>query len=225
MDGSVAVRFFRSRFRSAGDIERAHYEKKYLKSALDFHGVNLPFVRKAAAEFVRAHELDAASLRSVTEALFDTNFHDLRSAGIAVLERRRELLALGDVPWLLELVRKSPGWAHVDWLAIKVIGPTVQNQRTMPRLLRTWSRDEDFWVRRTALLAQHDALRAGGGDFGLFEEMATPLLDETEFFIRKAIGWVLRETSKKSPDLVRAFVAKHRERMSGLTLREASKYI
>ncbi|WP_394841341.1 DNA alkylation repair protein [Pendulispora brunnea] len=225
MDGSVAVRFFRSRFRSAGDSERARYEKKYLKSALDFHGVTLPFVRKAALEFARAHELDTASLRSVTEALFETNFHDLRSAGIAVLERRRELLGLGDVPWLLELVRKSPGWAHVDWLAIKLIGPTVQDQRTMPRLLRAWSRDEDFWVRRTALLAQHDALLAGGGDFGLFEEIAAPLLDETEFFIRKAIGWVLRATSKKRPELVRAFVARHGERMSGLTRREASKYI
>jgi 3-methyladenine DNA glycosylase AlkD len=92
-------------------------------------------------------------------------------------------------------------------------------------VLGSWAKDGDLWVRRTALLAQHDALRAGAGDFGLFERIAASLLVEKEFFIRKAIGWVLREVSKKRPELVFGFIARHRSDMSGLTLREASKYL
>ena len=94
-----------------------------------------------------------------------------------------------------------------------------------PPRLRTWARDRDFWVRRTALLAQLRALRHGGGDFALFAEIAAPMLEEREFFIRKAIGWVLREVSKKRPELVRDFLAEHGARASGLTRREASKYL
>ena len=80
-------------------------------------------------------------------------------------------------------------------------------------------------MRRTALLAQLRALRHGGGDFALFAEIAAPMLEEREFFIRKAIGWVLREVSKKRPELVRDFLAEHGARASGLTRREASKYL
>jgi 3-methyladenine DNA glycosylase AlkD len=90
-------------------------------------------------------------------------------------------------------------------------------------MLRRWAGDEDFWVRRTALLAQLDELRAGGGDFALFGELAVPMLGEKEFFIRKAIGWILRDTSKRRPELVRDFVAEHGGAMSGLTFREATR--
>ena len=89
--------------------------------------------------------------------------------------------------------------------------------------LRRWARDRDFWVRRTALLAQLDALRRGGGDFDLFAEIAAPMLGEKEFFIRKALGWVLREVSKKRPALSHAFLRRHLGALSGLTLREGAK--
>jgi len=116
-------------------------------------------------------------------------------------------------------VRASACWAQVDHLATKVIGSIAGvNAR-----LRGWARDPDFWVRRTALLAQHDALRAGAGDFELFAEIAAPMLEEREFFVRKAIGWVLREVSKRRPELTAAFLREHAGRVSGLTFREGSR--
>ncbi len=216
-----AVDFFRKRFRAAGSAERARYEKAYMKSALAFHGVDMATVRGAAAEFARAHALDHDGLVDAVEALYATDWFDLRSAAIGVLERKRALVGGDDATWLISLVRRSACWAHVDWIATKIV------PRTLPaapgKLLRAWARDDDFWVRRTALLATLDELRAGGGDFALFEELAVPMLGEREFFIRKAIGWVLRDTSKKRPELVRDFVAEHGAKMSGLTLREATR--
>jgi len=216
-----AVDFFRTRFRAAGKPERAKYERAYMKSALDFHGVDAAAIRGACAEFVKAQSLDHDGLVGVVDALYATDWFDLHSAAVGVLERKRKLVGVGDAAWLIGLVRASACWAHVDWLATKIMPHALPDK---PRtLLRTWARDDDFWVRRTALLSQLDALRAGGGDFALFGELAVPMLGEKEFFIRKAIGWILRDTSKKRPELVREFVAEHRAAMSGLTLREATR--
>lgn len=215
--------FFRERFEKQGSRTRAVAEKRYMKSELSFHGVGIPQIRAACSEFLRHETLDHERLVATASALFAGPFHDERCAAIDLLERRRALLSTKDVPWLVSLVRASPGWAHVDWLAAKVIGPLVQDTPRMKRWLEAWARDEDLWVRRTALLAQLVALRGGAGDFALFESIAAPMLPEREFFIRKAIGWVLRETAKKRPALVRAFLARHGEAMSGLTRREAEK--
>jgi len=217
----TAVEFFRKRFAAAGKAERATYERAYMKSALKFHGVDAATVRATCAEFCKAHALDHDALVGVVDALYATDWFDLHSAAVGVLERRRKLVGVGDAAWLIGLVRCSACWAHVDWLATKIVPHALPEK---PRtLLRGWARDDDFWVRRTALLAQLDALRAGGGDFALFAELAVPMLGEKEFFIRKAIGWVLRDTSKKRPELVRQFVDAHAGEMSGLTLREATR--
>jgi 3-methyladenine DNA glycosylase AlkD len=217
----AAVDFFRKRFAAAGKAERATYEQAYMKSALKFHGVDAATVRAVASEFCRAHALDHDALVGAVDALYATDWFDLHSAAVGVLERHKKLLALDDAAWLVTLVRRSGCWAHVDWLATKIVPHALPDKPG--KLLRSWARDDDFWVRRTALLAQLDALRAGGGDFALFAELARPMLPEKEFFIRKAIGWVLRDTSKKRPELVRDFVVAHRAAMSGLTLREATR--
>ncbi len=80
-------------------------------------------------------------------------------------------------------------------------------------------------MRCTAILAQHDLLKRGEGDWPLFTRLVDAMLDDKEFFVRKAIGWVLRETSKKRPKLVSDCLLPRRERVSGLTLREGAKYL
>lgn len=222
----AAGSFFRTRFSRMGSSERAAAEKAYMKSALRFHGVTIPVVRTACRDFVREHpDLTRADLRALATALFGQGFFDLRSAAVGVLELTRAELRPSDLSWLVELCRRAAAWAHVDWLAAKVIGPVLELDPSKNRRIRAWAKDESEWVRRTALLAQHDALRAGGGDFALFEAIAVPMLSEKSFWIRKAIGWVLREVSKKRPALVRAFVRRHGASMSALSRREATKYV
>jgi 3-methyladenine DNA glycosylase AlkD len=213
------VEFFRGRFAAAGTAERARYERAYMKSALRFHGVDAATVRRASAEYCKGCELAHDGLVALVEALYATDWFDLHSAAIGVLERKRTLLSSDDASWLIGLVRASGCWAHVDWLATKIVPHALPD--APHKLMRAWARDDDLWVRRTALLAQLDTLRAGGGDFALFTELALPMLDDKEFFIRKAIGWVLRDTSKRRPELVADLVRAHGHAMSGLTRREA----
>ena len=217
-----AIDFFKKRFAAAGTAERATYERAYMKSELRFHGIDAATIRDACAEFAKAHpELDHDGVVAAVDALYATDWFDLHSAAIGILERKRKLLGSKDAAWLIDLVHQSGCWAHVDWLATKIVPHALPEKPS--RLLRAWARDDDFWVRRTALLAQLDALRAGGGDFELFGALAVPMLGEKEFFIRKAIGWVLRDTSKRRPELVAEFVREHGAAMSGLTRREATR--
>jgi 3-methyladenine DNA glycosylase AlkD len=219
----TAVGFFRRRFQRDGNAASAKAQRAYMKSTLQFHGVDAKQLRQAAREFCDDHALDHDALVVAVDALYATDNFDLHSAAVAMLERQRPLLSPRDAGWLISLIRRSACWAHVDWLATKMI-PHALGARP-GKQLRAWARDDDFWVRRTALLARLDVLRAGAGDFELFCELAVPMLGEKEFFIRKAIGWVLREVSKKRPALVSAFVKARGEEMSGLTRREATKYL
>jgi 3-methyladenine DNA glycosylase AlkD len=227
-DPAAVVAAVARRYRRQGTAARGSAEKAYLKSPLRFHGVTVPDVRRQAAELVRRQipELaDRPRLLSLASAFYDTDFHDLHSTAIALLERRQALLVPGDLAWLCALVRRSANWAHVDWLVTKVMGPIIARAPAAARrrTLRSWARDPDFWVRRAALLAQLDQLRAGEGDFSLFATLAAPMLTEKEFFIRKAIGWVLREVGHKRPQLAFEFLRAHRAQLSGLTLREGSR--
>jgi len=166
-----------------------------------------------------------AQVLALVRALWKTTNHEMRSAGIALLERHQPALEARDMPLLESLLRASRSWAYVDWLCTRVVAPLVERDRSLTRVLRRWARDPDFWIRRSALLSLLPALRRGGGDFELFERLAVPMLDESEFFIRKAIGWVLRDVSHRRPALTAGFVRRHAARLSGVTWREAAKYI
>jgi 3-methyladenine DNA glycosylase AlkD len=224
--GSATAGFFTRRLRSAGSPARAKGEKAYLKSELRFWGTGQQPIHAAVRDYCEAHpELTRVDLRAIAETLYASDVHELRSSAIGVLERTRERLDARDLPWLIALVRRSKSWAYVDWIAPKVIGNIVARDPRARERLVAWAKDEDFWVRRAALLAEHDALRAGGGDFALWSRLAASMLHEREFFIRKAIGWVLREVSKKRPALTYEFLRKHRERVSRLSLLEGAKYL
>ena len=98
-------------------------------------------------------------------------------------------------------------------------------RKVVKAILDRWATDDDFWVRRSALLALLLPLRRGGGDFARFGRYADAMLEEREFFIRKAIGWVLRDTSRKRPELVYAWLRPRVARASGVTVREAVKHL
>ena len=223
---SATRRFFERRCRAAGTPARAAGSKAYLKSDLHFYGTTMPDLRAAVKDFAREHpDLTRAELRKIVENLWSTDVFELRSAGVALLSEYSALLEERDLPWLLGFVRLSKTWAHVDWLAADVIGGVVGESKTALRRLPAWARDDNFWVRRTALLAQLRPLSHEAGDFALFARLAAPMLGEKEFFIRKAIGWVLREVSKKRPKLTFEFLRDHREEVSTLTLSEGAKYL
>jgi len=209
-----------------GDPSRAEFERRYLKSELRFIGCGVPALRAVAKAFLRAHtQLDRAGLLALIQALWSEPVHERRLLAVELLTLRAQTLEPADLAIVEWLLREARTWALVDGLAEQVAGTLIARFPELNEVLDRWSADADFWIRRSALLALLQPLRGGDGDFERFGRYADAMLDEKEFFIRKAIGWILREIGKKRPELVLLWLEPCVTRVSGVTLREAVKYL
>jgi 3-methyladenine DNA glycosylase AlkD len=210
--------------RALGDPTRAVSEKAYLKSTLDHLGASVPAVRSVAKAFARDHgDIAHDDLTALAAALWSAPVHERRMATVELLDLFGDRLTPGDIDLLERLLREARTWALVDGLAANVVGRLVERHVELGDVLDRWSTDGDFWIRRSALLALLVPLRRGEGDFERFGRYADAMLEETEFFIRKAIGWVLRDTARKRPALVHDWLLPRAARASGVTVREAVK--
>lgn len=210
--------------RAAGTPGRAAQERAYLKSSIEHYGVTVPDGRAVAKAFARRHpDLDHRQVCALAEALWQVPVHERRRLAVELLERFVDQLGPADGAMLERMLRESRTWALVDELAPSVVGPLVERHPELGATLDRWAVDDDFWLRRAALLALLLPLRRGAGDFDRFARYADPLLADPQFFIRKAIGWVLRDTAKRRPDLVAGWLLPRAGRASGVTIREAVK--
>ena len=115
-------------------------------------------------------------------------------------------------------------WDYVDEVAARRVGPILRSDPTgVTPILRGWARDPDLWRRRVAIIAQLGSREAT--DTELLAYVVDANLSDPDFFIRKAIGWALREHTKTDPAWVRHFVAARAGLMAPLSRREAMRLI
>jgi 3-methyladenine DNA glycosylase AlkD len=227
-DPAAVGDFIESELAKMADPVRAEKERVYLKSELVFLGVGVPATRRLARASWRQNDgLDHDGLIATVNRLWGSDIHEQRMATVELLKLSPAVaLSIDDRPMLEHLLRTARTWAYVDSLAADVVGTLVVSSPTAWNpVLDQWASDEDFWIRRSALLSLLVPLRQGGGDFGRFSRYADAMLDEREFFIRKAIGWVLRDTSRRRPELVADWIEPRVARASGVTVREAVKHL
>ncbi|TDC68878.1 DNA alkylation repair protein, partial [Actinomadura sp. GC306] len=201
----------------------------YLKSDFVHVGVPVPVVRKVAVSAVK-DAVAREELLALAEALWGVTeggrpVHEARVAAIEVLVRRLALLEPGDVAVAERFVRDSASWVYVDNLAEKVVGRLVIRYPELGAVLDAWAGDPYMWIRRTAMLALLAGVRSGEPDLGRIGQFGDVLIGEREFFIRKALGWVLRELSKKDPGWVTEWVEPRVGVISGVTIREAVRHL
>lgn len=183
-------------------------------------------MRQTVRALTRDHAaLDRQRLVTLVSLLWRRRQFERRMMAVLILEAFEPLLQPADMTLLERLIRQSKTWALVDELAIVITGPLVERFPELLRVLDRWAVDDDFWLRRSAMLALLRPLRHGHGDFTRFTRYADVMLEEREFFVRKAIGWILRETAKKRPDLVYRWLLPRCAIASGVTVREAVKYL
>ena len=213
------------RLRAIGTAKRAIGEKAYLKSDLDFTGTLVSQTRAEVKRLASELALDHDQLVELAAELWSKPVFERRLAAIMFLQRFPSLVSVADLPFLERLIRESRTWALVDYLAVDVLGRLVEaDPDGASPAMGAWATDGDFWIRRASLLAELRPIRRGA-DPDRFLRRAEPMLEEREFFIRKAIGWVLRETGKRRPDVVATWLAPRTARASGVTMREAVKYL
>ncbi len=211
---------------AVGTPERAEKERAYLKSDLRFYGATLPQTHRVVADAWHQHgALDHDTLIATVDLLWATGVFECRMAAEDLLDRGSAMLTRSDVPLLERLLREAKTWALVDGLAAGPVGDLDRRPPGIGDVIERWAADPDFWLRRSALLAHLGSLRRGEGDLVRFLRLADGMLDEKEFFIRKAIGWVLRDAARRRPAEVTEWLEPRIGRVSGVTIREAVKHL
>lgn len=212
----------------AADPERAPAMQAYMKSAMPFHGVPAPVARKIFRTAIDAHPLpDRPTWLDTVAALWTEATHrEERYGALALAGHRRYRTYQGAdlLPFYAHLVRTGAWWDLVDDVASHLVGPILLSHHAAAApVIRSWAADQDLWLRRTAVICQLGA--KDRTDVELLTAAIDANLDDRDFFLRKAIGWALRQYARTDPDWVRAFVAARADRLSDLSRREALKHL
>jgi 3-methyladenine DNA glycosylase AlkD len=224
--GAALLSQIETALRPLADPAQAVPMRAYMLDQFAFLGIRATPRRLALRGLPRLNTWTAADLLAVAEALWEMPEREFQYVAVDLLAKHHRQLELASLPSLLQLVQRRAWWDTVDGLA-GVVGDILlrgrAGQTDVQRPMDDWLGHPSLWVRRVAMLHQL-GWRAQTDQARLFR-YALALAPETEFFIRKAIGWALRDYARTQPDAVRAFLVAHAAVLSGLTRREAGKHL
>jgi 3-methyladenine DNA glycosylase AlkD len=218
----------RAALEARADPARAKGQQAYMKSAMPYRGLTAPALRAALRNVFVAHPItERATWTATVRELWDeATYREERYAAIGLVRHpahhawARERAV---IPLLRHLIVTGAWWDYVDDLATHCVGPILAAHPQEAGRIRAWATDDDMWLRRTAILAQ--LIFAADTDRQLLLDCIEPNLLDREFFIRKAIGWALRQFARTDPNWVAAVVADWADRLSPLSRREALKHL
>jgi len=215
----------RSGLAARADPEKAPGMQAYMKSAMPFLGVQKP-ARTALAREVFT-PLDFAAWEAAVRTLWrEATYREERYMALALAGHRlyREHRTMAALPLFDELIVTGAWWDFVDEVAAGLLGELLDSDgAALAPVLRRWAHDDEKWRRRAAIVSQ--VRRKERTDVALLYDCIEPSRGEREFFLRKGIGWALREHAKTDPGWVRSYVAANSARLSGLSRREALKHL
>lgn len=217
----------RAALAEAADPARAAKMQAYMKSELPYHGVPMAKVEQVERALFRELSFADASEweRAVLELWEGARFREERYVALALTAHRsaRAFQTPTAMPLYERLIVEGAWWDLVDELAHRVGGILRTHPQPMRKLLLKWSQDENLWKRRVAILSQLEFEEAT--DAAFLYACIEPSLGSKEFFLRKAIGWALRQYAHTNPEEVRRYVREHESRLSPLSKREALKHL
>ena len=220
--------------------ERAKKEAEYLYSENKHYGTTAAQNRIYFKHIKpKLKNLSKQEIVNISAELWESDIHEVKMLALSILGLKTSELTIKDIPLIEKMMRESRGWVYLDNLIIPLMPNILEKNPKAYEYLRKWIKDDDFWVRRSALVAQVLFFRKNvGGDKELFFELAKSQFDEAwidkiytdnlqrkraKFFIRKAIGWTIREISIKDPKTAYSFLKQNKNKMSGLSFRDGSR--
>ena len=220
----------RAALREAADPALAPGQQAYMKSALPFRGLTSPELKALLRPLLADAGLrigDRATWESAVRELWDGATHrEERYAATALAGHRayRAWQDAGTLSLYRHLVVTGAWWDHVDEVATHLVGPIlVSDKEKATPVVWSWATDEDLWLRRAAVIAQLGA--RDRTDLALLRHAIEANLDDPSFWLRKAVGWALRQYARTDPEWVRDRVAEWDGRLSALSRREALKHL
>jgi 3-methyladenine DNA glycosylase AlkD len=213
------------RLAAAADPSRAPGMRAYMKSAMPYLGVAVPAVRTATRAAAREHPSTTVTQLGATATVLwrgathrEHRYAATELTGLRIADGALELLPLYE-----EMITAGAWWDHVDAVAHRVGRLVLAHPQELRPVLLAWSSKADRWLRRASIIAQL------GAKARTEKELLTAVIDanatEEDFFVRKAIGWALRDYARTNPDWVAEFVVARTGVLSPLSRREATKHL
>lgn len=217
--------FVAARLAAVADPAKAGPMAAYMKTDMPFYGAQkparVPIVREVIRDFPPEHRTD---YRNAVVALWSQPHREERYVAIEYASAFPQYITVSSLPLYRKLIVEGAWWDLVDAIAVHLVGHVLAHHRdAATATVSGWIDDPDLWLRRTSIICQIG--RKEATDTELLFGACARRMHEKEFFIRKAIGWALRDFAKTDPEAVIAFVTEHRERLSGLSFREATKHL
>ena len=210
------------------DAHRAAGAQAYMKSVMPYHGVSTPLLRESCMKIFAGLELSSRTIwRDHVLSLWrGAKFREERYVAIALTGHKlaKPFQTSAAMPLYEEIIVTGAWWDYVDDVASHRVGPILRDYpEAMKRKMLAWSKSSNLWKRRTSIICQLGFKQHT--DLDLLYACIDPSMDSKEFFLRKAIGWALRQYAWTDPTEVKRYARRNRARLSGLSYREALKNI
>ena len=209
-------------FTSAANPAVASKQSAYLRNLFPFFGIAKPERAVLEKEIFKKTKIEnLSSLQKILLKLWEKDQREFHYAALTLAQRYRKIMTPAILPTLETMIRNQSWWDTVDTIAPNLIGYLVKTYPELTPVMDRWIEDSYLWIRRAALL--HQLRWKQETDEKKLFTFCAKICHEKEFFIQKAIGWVLREYSKTNPKAVGKFISQHRGRLSSLSMREGSR--
>lgn len=208
------------------NADEFHAKRKtaYMRHLFPFIGLLTPLRKTLQKPLFKTYAIhDERHLKGILSDLWDKEQREFQYAALDLAASFRKLSSSQTLEMYEGMIRQKSWWDTVDDIAANLVGPLVSDHPNLLEVMDRWIQDENLWIRRTALIfqlkwkQQTDARR-------LFS-YCSQLMHERDFFIRKAIGWALRQYSKTDPRAVEQFIQNNQLKLSPLSIKEGSKYV
>ena len=221
VNGNMKVEDIFQGLKEVANPEDAIHMEAYMKDQFEFLGVKTPVRRKLSKVFFKKNSSPAIDWKFIHQA-WENPYREMQYVVLDYLQLKQKALKPSDLLKIKKLAQTKPWWDTIDFLC-RSVGYICLHYPETKKIVLDWSTDEDIWLRRLAI--EHQLLQKEETDVQLLEQILINNLNQTEFFINKAIGWALRDYSKTNPDWVREFIEKYKDRLSKLSIKEGSKYL
>ncbi|MBK8504386.1 MAG: DNA alkylation repair protein [Saprospiraceae bacterium] len=211
-------------FQAHADPDRAKSMRAYMKNQFQYYGISSPLRRSLCRDYFQIDQYPTTvELPELVDQLWQYDEREMQYVGADLIRRlvKKQPAAFIDV--LENLILRKSWWDTVDALSIDAGTLMLRHPQLQPDTTNRWVNSEHLWLKRAAVI--HQLKYKDATDWELLQDYILQVCQSKEFFLRKAAGWALREFSKTNPAQVKSFLGKHRDKLSGLTVREGSKYV
>lgn len=211
-------------FISNANPARAIQQAAYLKHNGKFFGLPKPLVDVCILSVYKTHIITSEQeLIVIITLLWQKEQREFHYTAMTLAYKYKKLWSTRMLSIFESMIRSQPWWDTADTIASRLVGSLIQKYPELITQMDLWIKDDFLWIRRSALLSQ--LFFKEKTDYDRLFAYIKLTAHEKDFFIRKAIGWVLRQYSKTNSLAIKEFINDNKYQLSTLSIKEGSKYI